>query len=430
VQTKFEERRVTKRTNLILVMVTSVTTGLLSAGTASAQDWETFLPNPNTQEASGTQVMIDPFSPDPGNPAVLIGPRAENGRILYVNPLDATTYQTTPMAGSLGAVYRMDVNRADGSAEAAGTSQLVTTPPFPRNNPYVWTVQKSAFGSGSQSWGAWSAVDTFYLSATESSTAYGFASDNAGNLYVCGSALLKGYPHWIVRRNLASSGSWTTIADFSSKSSLTAAYGAYFYPGKPSANIPPALFVAGILNGNWAVQRLELNGSWTTVDSPALAGGANSITCDSNGNLYVVGTRSGAVSDYGYGWVVRKSASGGAPGSWQTVLDVAEGYSSEPRQVALDANGDLWVAGYTGSTTSIKTSSNRWTVIRNSPGESWLDSWNTRQHPFDGISSYSGARGIATDSFGNVFITGGVTDLTDGLTTWAGPHLVVQRLVR
>jgi hypothetical protein len=395
-----------------------------------AQTWENFLPNPSVAEASGTQILVDPYSLDPSNPAVLVGPRAENGQILYLRPVDAMTYQTTSMPGSLGSVYRMEVNPVDGSAYAVGASQLVTTPPFPRNNPYVWSVQLSAFAPASQNWGAWTTADKFYLSATEAATAYGLASDNTGNVYVSGTALLKGSAHWIVRRKPASSGAWTTIADFSAKSTLTAAYGACFYPGNTAANFSPSLFVVGMISGKWTVQRLEANGSWTTVDSAPLAGWANSITCDTNGNLYVVGTRSGAVSDYGYGWVIRKSARGGAPGSWETVLDVSEGYTSAARHIAVDAAGDVWVAGYTGSTMSIKTSSNRWTVMHNIPGQSWSDSWNSRQHPFDGLSSNSGARGIDTDALGNVFITGGVTDLTDGFTSWAGPHIVVQRLVR
>lgn len=100
-----------------------------------SQTWETFLPRPEIQEASGTQVLIDPFSADPSNPAVLIGPRAENGQILYVQPVDATAYQTTPMAGSLGAVFGMNFNAANASVHAVGKSLLVTTPPFPRKNP-------------------------------------------------------------------------------------------------------------------------------------------------------------------------------------------------------------------------------------------------------------------------------------------------------
>ena len=391
--------------------------------TTHAQTWDTFLPRPDTSEAAGTQVLIDPFSADPANPAVFIGSQA--GKILRMEPLGATTYETTGEHDVMGAIFRMGFNPADSSAYAIGNRPLVTTPPYPRTNPNVWTVRKSSYDPDFQTWGAWADADLFQMSAKDTSTAYGFAADAAGNLYACGTATLKGLPHWIVRRKLAG-GSWATIADLAPKGSATA-YGACFFPG--NLTLPPALFVVGTLSGKWTVQRLQ-NGSWTTVDSAPLSGSANSITVDSNGNLFVVGTRSGAVSDFGYGWVIRKSTSGGAPGSWLTVLDVSEGYTSSARHVAVDASGDLWVTGHTGSTMDIQTSANRWTVIRNSPGQSWSDSWNTRQHPFDGLSSNSGARGIATDAYGNVFVTGGVTDLTDGFTAaWPGPRIVVQRLV-
>src|SRR5262245_16603714 len=133
--------------NLFLCILLS---SLLIPASTHAQTWETFLPRPDTQEASGTQVLIDPFSANPAYPALLIGPRAENGQVLYMEPLDAASYQTTPMAGSLGAVFRMGFNPADASVYAVGAGQLVTSPPFPRKNPYVWTVQRSTFDSGSQ----------------------------------------------------------------------------------------------------------------------------------------------------------------------------------------------------------------------------------------------------------------------------------------
>jgi hypothetical protein len=93
-----------------------------------AQTWETFLPRPEIQEASGTQVLIDPFA-DPANPGPFIGSRA--GKILQMEPLDATTYLTTLMSDGVGAVFRMDFSPADFSAYAAGDRPLVTTPPFP-----------------------------------------------------------------------------------------------------------------------------------------------------------------------------------------------------------------------------------------------------------------------------------------------------------
>jgi hypothetical protein len=217
-----------------------------------AQTWETFLPRPDIQEASGTQVLIDPFSADPANPAVFIGSQA--GKILRLEPLDATTYQTTLMHDGVGAVFRMGFNPTDSSVYAVGDRPLVTTPPLPRNNPNVWIVRKSSYDPGSQTWGAWADADVFQMSAKDTATAYGFATDAAGNLYACGTATLKGWPRWIVRRKLASGGPWATIADLAPKGSATA-YGACFFPGNPSLNLPPALFVVGTLNGKWTVLR-------------------------------------------------------------------------------------------------------------------------------------------------------------------------------
>ena len=399
-----------------------VTTG---SANVTAQTWDTFVPVPD--DDAGIQVLIDPFSANPANPSVFVGSMA--GTILRMEPLDASTYQPDVVDKNLAQVRRMGFNPTDSSVYALGERLLVTTAPFPRNNPYVWIVRRSSFNSVSQAWSTWTDSDKFYLSSTEAATAYSFASDPAGNLYACGSATLKGWPHWIVRRKLASGGSWTTIADSSAKSTLTAAYGACFYPGNPSANLPPALFVTGILSGKWIVQRLEANGTWTTVDNAPLSGGANSITYDANGTLYVVGYRLGPVSDIGGGWVIRTNSAGGAAGSWWTALDTKEGFQTTARHVAADMNGNVWVSGLTGSTTDIQTSVNRWTVMRSSQGHSWADSWNNRQHPFDGISSVSGARGIATDVYGNVFITGVVSDLTAEGSTMSGRRIVLQRLV-
>lgn len=409
--------------HVLATLLSAAATATLST---KAQTWDTFLPLPDTEDA-GVQVLVDPFSDDPEHPAVFIGSTA--GSIVRVQPLDPPACDTTPVDQGLATVLRMEFSPADASVYAVGNRPLVMTPPFPRTNPNVWAVRKTAFDSASRAWSAWTEADTFQLGAKESATAYGFASDNVGNLYVCGTASLKGWSHWIVRRKPAAGGPWTTIADFGVKGTAYA-YGACVFPGNPSANVPPALFVVGTLNGKWTVQRLEPNGSWTTVDTGP-SGGANSIACDSRGHLFVVGTRAGALfPDFSYGWVVRTSTTGGGPGSWQTVLDTAEGYYSSARHVVSDAEGNLWVSGFTGSTMDIQTNLPRWTVVWNRLGESWPESWNARQHPFDNASYSSGARGMATDAFGNVFVVGVVTDLTDGFTTLAGRRIVVQRWVR
>src|SRR5262249_54047350 len=89
---------------------------------------------------------------------------------------------------------------------------------------------------------------------------------------------------------------------FNSKGRATA-YSVCYFPGNPTRNLQPALFVTGTLNNYWTVHRLEPNGAWTTVDSVPIAGVAHNITFDSNGNLFVVGYRDNGL-DIGLGWVV------------------------------------------------------------------------------------------------------------------------------
>jgi hypothetical protein len=397
--------------------------------TTQAQTWETFIPRPSVAEVGGTQVILDPFSTDAANPALIVASRV--GSIVRMDPLDATTYQTTLLDQSLTWVCRMgmDFNPTDLAAYAAGQRPLVTAPPYPRNNPNIWTVRKSSFDPISGDWSAWSDSDNFSLDSKQDAAAFGFTADPTGNLYACGFANNKsGYAQWIVRRKLGSSSSWSTIANVGSKGRATA-YGVCYYPGNAARNLSPALLVSGVFNNKWTVQRLEANGTWTTVDTASITGVARNLAFDSDGNLYAVGYRETSLQ-LGIGWVVRMSTMGGVPGTWQTVLDVSEGYNSAINDVAIDPQGDMWISGYTGTTMDKTTSQNRWTVMRVSPGQSWADAWNARQHPFDGISSTSTARGIATDDAGNVFITGNVGDLTDGISTWVGNRVVVQRLVR
>src|SRR5262245_54287650 len=123
-----------------------VAAAALLAGVAlqlQAQTWETFIPRPSVAEVGGTQILLDPFSTDVANPAVIVGSRV--GSIVRMDPIDSLTYQTTLLDQSLTWVCRMGFNPVDLAAYAAGQRPLVTAPPYPRNNPNLWTVRKSSF---------------------------------------------------------------------------------------------------------------------------------------------------------------------------------------------------------------------------------------------------------------------------------------------
>ena len=110
------------------------------------------------------------------------------------------------------------------------------------------------------------------------------------------------------------------------------------------------------------------------------------------------------------------------------MLDVAEGYNSGASAVAADISGNVWVAGFTGSTSNLKTSQPKWTVVKHST-ESWSESWANHEDQFLLTSTWARPYAFATDASGNVFITGIVQNWTDGVSTLPGSRVVVQRLI-
>jgi hypothetical protein len=399
-----------------------VAASLFTSHASQAETWDTFMPQPAV-ETFGIQALIDPFAIDPANPAIFVG--AGNGAILRMEPVDTMSYTTTQVDGNLGTVTRLGFSPADSSVYAVGSRWSGTS----QTGQSVWTVRQSTFNPGTQTWSTWSDAgsgSTFAFNTKDGSQVVGVAADPLGNIYAGGFAWVKNTQHWIVRRKPASGGAWATISDLSYRGNSSAG-AAYYFPGNPAQNLAPGLLAGGMLNNQWVIRRLDSNGSWATVDSPSLAGAVNTISSDANGNLFAVGFRGGGLAGMPYGWVIRMSTSGGGAGSWFTVLDVSEGYFSTTSSVAADASGNIWVTGYTGTTMDIQTSQPRWTVLKNSPGQLWTDSWSQRQFQFANATN-SRARGLSTDAYGHVFITGHVTDWTDGITTIPGSHAVVQRL--
>jgi hypothetical protein len=158
---------------------------------------------------------------------------------------------------------------------------------------------------------------------------------------------------------------------------------------------------------SWIVRRSQNGGAtWATVDTYRLASLnfaiANGIGADSQGNLYVVGHANAPYGQSGYAhWIVRKSADGG--NSWSTVDDFQPAATTPAiaTSFAGDANGNLFVAGYTGTT-------HEWLVRENLAGTS---TWTTVDQPGLGW-----ALTICADALGHVFVGGN-----------EGTHWVVRR---
>ena len=172
---------------------------------------------------------------------------------------------------------------------AVGRTPLVVTTRNKTTTSQAWLVRRSLDGGAT-----WFNVDTFQLSISNGSIAFGMGADALGNLYVVGQAATPSrysyINHWLVRKSSDGGDSWSTVDDF-----------------QPSGS----------------------------------QAGASRFAATSTGDLYVAGTTS---SSNGTHWILRKNP--GGTGAWSTIDDYqyAADYTA-PHGIAADASGNLFVGG-------------------------------------------------------------------------------------
>jgi hypothetical protein len=371
-----------------------------------AQTWEQLLPSSGVAPTTAgyPNLLLDPFSSDIVKPGVFVGHSGGSGGVsLYrLTPVDpeALSYSVEPVDNGLETLRRLVYCANDGTP--FGT--IYATGSGTENRASVWKVRKSEAGGDANTWS--DDGQSFALKKGASALATGVTADIHGNVYSCGWASDGRGRHWVVRRKMPG-GTWGTVSDLKAAGSGDAfAYGITFCPQRGN-NAIAAVLAVGHLNSKWTVMRSQdqgNSGTWQSVDSwsPNSKTSATAIdaACDSAGNIYVVGAR--GTWDAPKGWVVRTSSQGGAPNSWTTVLDAAEGNGSWAFAVAVDGADNLWVSGMTQNPAGTP----RWTVLKHDASQTWADSWAFRQCPLGEISSKG--RGITADASGNVFTAGEV----------------------
>jgi uncharacterized delta-60 repeat protein len=136
---------------------------------------------------------------------------------------------------------------------------------------------------------------------------------------------------------------------------------------------------------------------------------AQDVAVDANGNIYVVGTTqsTGSESD---AWIRKLDASGTT--QWTRVFNGADDMSDRATGVTVDTDGFVYV---TGSTYVNGQHGNIWIIKYNNEGiEEWTVTVDGPEHQNDF------GEAIAADDQGNVYVTGSLESLTTYEDIWVG----------
>jgi hypothetical protein len=267
----------------------------------------------------------------------------------------------------------------------------------------------------------WEGVDPAYRADSGyrlGASAGDIGADHTGILYSVGSAMTLGNLHQATVRASADAGAnWTTL-DLYLEPGWTWAH----YRGVASTPVGApngTLFVSGWAGDPgrqlWLVRRSVDQGlTWQTVDSPIYGAmgtspSAGDVKVAPSGDVFACGVQGGGGSPFQ--WVVRKSGSGGDPGTWSSVASVGSVGSSEARAIAF-AGGSVFVVGNTASAAPKGNSiSDFWTVQRSMNGGL---QWQTVDVYQESSSQSAGAEAIVVDNSGKIFVAGYARSVSKG----------------
>ncbi|MBW4575909.1 MAG: SBBP repeat-containing protein [Aphanothece sp. CMT-3BRIN-NPC111] len=143
--------------------------------------------------------------------------------------------------------------------------------------------------------------------------------------------------------------------------------------------------------------------SWSKQLGTANIDSSSGVATDSNGNAYITGSTNGSLGGVNQGlfdaWVGKYDSSGTQ--LWKKQLGTAN--RDDAYDVATDSNANVYITGSTrGSLAAVNPTpgnEDAWVAKYNSSGtQLWKKQLST--------SSYEMSKGVATDSNGNVYITG------------------------
>jgi hypothetical protein len=265
--------------------------------------------------------------------------------------------------------------------------------------------------------------------------ANGVATDSSGNVYVTGhteygldgNSSAGGYDLFVVKYNSSGAKQWTQQLGTSSSDQAKGV------ATDSSGNVYVTGYTLGGLDNNTNAGSSDLfvvkyNSSgakqWTQQLGTSSGDSANGIATDSSGNVYVTGYTSGGLDNNTNAgssdlFVVKYNSSGAKQWSQQ----FGSSSSDQAKGVATDSSGNVYVTGYTsgGLDNNTNAGGNDLFVVKyNSEG---VKQWTQQL----GSSSSDQANGVATDSSGNVYVTGYTSGGLDGNTSAGGYELFVVK---
>ena len=280
-----------------------------------------------------------------------------------------------------------------------------------------------------------SSISTRQLARSSNDYAYGVATDLSGNVYVAGGTNggLDGNTNagntdlFVVKYSSSGTKQWTKQLGSSSRDSANGV------ATDSSGNVYVTGMTKGGLDGcksagveDLFVVKYNSSGTkqWTNQLGSSSRDSANGVATDSSGNIYVTGTTyweldgntSAGKADL---FVVKYNSSGTKQWTKQNGTDRYD----EARGVATDSSGNVYVTGYTEGGLDGNTSAGRsdlFVVKYNSSGtKQWTKQLGTWDSDF--------ANGVATDSSGNVYVTGSTYRNLDGNTSAGNADLFVVK---
>ena len=239
-------------------------------------------------------------------------------------------------------------------------------------------------------------TNTFFVSTTESGTPIVYTDGGTGT------------HSWQIAIALGSAGNYQLATHDFANGVVTDSSGNVYVTGGTKGGLD-----GNTSQGNTDLFLLKYNSSgtkqWTKQLGSSGRDSANAIAIDSSGNLYVAGMTFG-----GLDWNTNSGANDlfvvkyNSSGTKQWTEQLGTPSSDAANAVATDSSGNVYVAGVTYGVLGDqnKGNSDLFVVKYNSSGtKQWVEKQNGTEQ--NGTDMWDEARGVVTDSSGNVYVVGG-----------------------